>query len=463
MPQLHASAPRYLSRVPGALEPTYSSSRAAAPLHMEEGEGEELLEDEEGEEEEGEVVEEEEAFGSAAAAADLEPGLYVVATPIGNLEVQGRSPPCLLHSRAGGRARQSGSSPSATAAVTAQPCPLPDPGAHPCAPQDISFRAIRILKSVALILAEDTRHSRKLLSRYGGQRRPACACPAHARPCSRAGHGCLGQLQPRSPPPGQLQRCQVRPPAPPSQTYTHRPPASTHTTRRASRRWCCGGCSPTSPAPSSPTRACRPSATPAPSWWRRRSRPGSRWAPQLLLAPPRAIRVNPAPRPPRPCRGGRGRARPTRLPQQLSGQGAAAGGAYPGALRAGQRRGGLGPEHSRLPVLRLPAAQVGRQAHQAAAAGRPGGDAGVLRAAAWVGVRPPPAPAPCAWLCSSRLRGPSPPALRPGAAAGPEEDGAGGRGGTKLPPLGGAAASQRAGRLPAPPAPARPSPGGQPT
>jgi 16S rRNA (cytidine1402-2'-O)-methyltransferase len=32
--------------------------------------------------------------------------------------------------------------------------------------QDISFRAIRILKSVNFILAEDTRHSRKLLNYY---------------------------------------------------------------------------------------------------------------------------------------------------------------------------------------------------------------------------------------------------------------------------------------------------------
>lgn len=33
--------------------------------------------------------------------------------------------------------------------------------------EDISFRALRVLRSATLVLAEDTRHSRKLLSHYG--------------------------------------------------------------------------------------------------------------------------------------------------------------------------------------------------------------------------------------------------------------------------------------------------------
>lgn len=54
----------------------------------------------------------------ASSAACLTPGLYLVGTPIGNLE-------------------------------------------------DLSVRALKILQNATIVLAEDTRHSRKLLNHYG--------------------------------------------------------------------------------------------------------------------------------------------------------------------------------------------------------------------------------------------------------------------------------------------------------
>lgn len=44
--------------------------------------------------------------------------------------------------------------------------------------EDISFRAIRILKGVNLILAEDTRHTRKLLDHFD-IRTPTLSCHEH--------------------------------------------------------------------------------------------------------------------------------------------------------------------------------------------------------------------------------------------------------------------------------------------
>lgn len=44
--------------------------------------------------------------------------------------------------------------------------------------EDISFRALRILRSVNLVLAEDTRHTRKLLQ-YFGIRVDTLSCHQH--------------------------------------------------------------------------------------------------------------------------------------------------------------------------------------------------------------------------------------------------------------------------------------------
>jgi len=64
--------------------------------------------------------------------------------------------------------------------------PPPPPPMPPCSPQgtpignleDMSFRAIRILQGAHLILAEDTRHTRKLLEHYA-IRTPTLSCHEH--------------------------------------------------------------------------------------------------------------------------------------------------------------------------------------------------------------------------------------------------------------------------------------------
>ena len=81
---------------------------------------------------------------SQPAVASVQPGsLYVVATPIGNLD-------------------------------------------------DISARALRILREVALIAAEDTRHSARLLQHFGIQT-PLAACHEHNE--RDQGGRCLARLQ----------------------------------------------------------------------------------------------------------------------------------------------------------------------------------------------------------------------------------------------------------------------------
>ena len=70
-------------------------------------------------------------LGSLRPPEVLQPGLYVVGTPIGNLE-------------------------------------------------DITLRALRVLRDVDLLLAEDTRHTRKLLTHFGiGAGRPLLSFHAH--------------------------------------------------------------------------------------------------------------------------------------------------------------------------------------------------------------------------------------------------------------------------------------------
>ena len=52
--------------------------------------------------------------------------------------------------------------------------------------EDITLRALRVLKEVDLIAAEDTRHTRKLLSHYGIARRSSATTPTTRRAGGRS-------------------------------------------------------------------------------------------------------------------------------------------------------------------------------------------------------------------------------------------------------------------------------------